>query len=87
MIKLKLVGYEKIEYTKKDGTEVKGAKLHVVYDVNDEGYDNIDKVVGQPVEAIYVSSSVPVPALKVGDNIDVRFNRYNRPVKVTVVSA
>lgn len=81
---MKLVGFEKIEYTKKDGTEVKGVKLHCVYDAEDEGYDNIDKVKGQPVEAIYISSSVPLPVMKIGDNIDVRFNRFNRPVKVTV---
>lgn len=82
---MKLVGFEKIEYIKKDGTEVRGSKLHCVYDAEDEGYDNIDKVKGQPVEAIYISSSVPLPTLKIGDNIDVRFNRFNRPIKVTVV--
>lgn len=84
---MKLVGYEKVEYTKKDGTEVKGHKLHCVYDADDEGYDNIDKVTGQAVEAFYISSSLSLPALKIGDNLQISFNRFGRPIKVKVVTA
>lgn len=82
---MKLVGFEKIEYTKKDGTEVKGSKLHVMYEGDD--YDNYENVTGKAVEAIYIGSSVALPALKIGDNLQLRYNRYGRIDRVKVVEA
>lgn len=84
MIKLKLVGYEKVEYTKKDRTEVSGHKLHVMYD--DDEYENSEAVTGKAVEAIYIGNSVAVPALKIGDNIQIHFNRFGRVTKVKSVA-
>lgn len=81
---MKLVGYEKIEYTKKDGTEVNGHKLHVMYEGDD--YDNFENVTGKAVEAIYIGGSIALPALKIGDELQVRYNRYGRIDRVKVVS-
>lgn len=81
---MKLVGYEKIEYTKRDGTEVKGHKLHVMYE--DDEYDNFENVTGKAVEAVYISASVALPALKIGDNLQIRYNRYGRIDCVKVVA-
>lgn len=82
---MKLVGYEKVEYTKKDGTEVNGHKLHVTYD-GDE-YENYEAVQGTAVEAIYISSSVALPALKIGDNLQIRYNKFGRVQSVKTVTA
>lgn len=82
---MKLVGYEKVEYTKKDGTNVNGHKLHVTYD-GDE-YDNHEAVTGTAVEAIYISAMTALPALKIGDNLNIRYNRFGRVQSIKVVTA
>lgn len=85
MIELKLVGFEKIEYTKKDGTEVKGSKLHVMYE-GDE-YENCDNVTGKAVESIYIGAAIVLPALKIGDNLQIRYNRRGFVQSIKVVEA
>lgn len=74
---MKLVGFQNIDYEKKDGTRVTGVKLHITYE--DENVD------GEAADQIYVGSAVKIPVLKIGDEIDIRYNRFGRIDSVSLL--
>lgn len=63
-----ILGIEKIDYHNKEGKHITGTRLHLFYE---------DKNVnGHAVDNVYLSSNIELPVLNVGDQIDVRYNRY-----------
>lgn len=61
-------GVQKVDYKNKEGRQVTGTNLHCVYDMK--------SVEGEAVEKIYVSSKLECPIVKVGDIIDVTYNKF-----------
>lgn len=72
---MKLVGIEKIDYKKKDGTQVKGCKFHYTDNVDNENVEGV--ITGN----FYVSSAKAdeLPALEeleLGIEFDILYNRF-----------
>lgn len=72
-----LVGYEKVDYTNKQNVHITGHRLHLTYDS--------DKIQGSGVESVYVSPSVDVPKLALGQKVDVLYNRFGKVSAITVL--
>lgn len=62
-------GIQKVDYKNKEGKQVTGLNLHCTYSAR--------SVDGDAVEKIYVSDRMKdVPMFKVGDTVDVMYNKY-----------
>lgn len=72
-----LVGYEKVDYTNKQGVQITGHRLHLTYES--------DKIQGQGVESVYVSSTVQMPKLALGQKVDVLYNRFGKVSAISVL--
>ena len=71
-----VVGIEKVDYTNKQGKQVRGTKLHCTIErKNTEGL---------AVETVYVSDDV-CPAISLGAVIDVLYNKYGGVKYVSIV--
>lgn len=65
-----VVGYEKVNYTNKEGKQVNGTRLHLAF--------KSDKIEGDGVECVYISSSVDLPVIKIGSKIELLYNKFGR---------
>lgn len=73
-----LVGYERVDYTNKDGQNIKGHRLHLSYVA--------EKVDGVAVECVWVGESVQLPnPLPLKSKISVLYNRFGRISGVNLV--
>lgn len=72
-----LVGYERVDYTNKDGKQIKGHRLHLSY--------VSPKVDGVAVECVFVGDSVQVPQLALKSKIALLYNRYGRVSAVNLL--
>ncbi len=75
MEKMKVVGKQKINFTNKDGEEIKGIKLHCL--------SNSSNVEGQAVETIFINkrsndSYAVANSVAINGNIEVSFNRWGK---------
>lgn len=75
---MRVLGIERISYTNKEGREVNGTKLHCCFESN--------KVEGVAVlEPIYCNNKVDCSGIAVGDEIEIYYNAWNKPVAVEVL--
>lgn len=73
-----LVGYERVDYTNKEGKRILGHRLHLSY--------LIDRVDGIAVQSEFVSDSVQLPSpLPLKSKIQLLYNRYGRISSVKLV--
>ncbi len=72
-----LVGYERVDYTNKEGKQIKGHRLHLSYVSK-----NVD---GVAVECVFVGDSVQLPSLPLKSKITLLYNRYGRISAVNVL--
>lgn len=68
-MKYKVLGIQDVDYVSaKTGKRVQGMNLHCTYEQKN--------VIGESVEKLYISSNIDGPIVKVGDNVDVFYNRF-----------
>lgn len=76
---MKLVGIEEIDYENKEGRRIVGTKLHCTYESEKvEGYATLGP--------IYCGEKVDCSALNIGDEIEVFYNNFKKPVFVQKLS-
>lgn len=69
-MRFEIIGIETVDYTsRKTGKPVKGTNLHCI-DLEKTSVD------GQAVERLYVKEMIDCSSLKVGDRINVYYNRF-----------
>lgn len=78
-----LVGIEKINYKKKDGTQVNGCKFHYT--------DNVDNVEGVITGSFYVSNAkaeqMPeLDLLELGTEFDILYNRFGSVKDIKILT-
>ena len=79
MTNITVLGIETVDYTsKKTNRPVKGTKLHCCF-------ENGNRVDGQSVDSFYISNSVELPTIKLGDEIELLFNRYGSVASINVL--
>ena len=66
---MELVGWREVEF-EKNGEEIRGVRLYFTYPD--------DHVNGVATESIYVSDRVELPALSLGAEYDVLYNKYGK---------
>lgn len=68
-MKYKVLGIQDVNFeSKKTGKRVQGMNLHCTYEQKN--------VIGEAVEKLYISSNIDSPIVKVGDEVDVFYNRF-----------
>lgn len=78
-MKCKVYGIQNVDYVNKQNKQVKGTTFHVLHDD--------PRVNGQCAESIFVSERLNIPAVagvKLGDTVDVYYNRYGSIDTLTV---
>ena len=78
---MKLIGIQRVDYTKKNGYHVMGYKLHTSTPAKS------DDAIGEITEGIFVADTVfsTCDHLAVGDSIYVAYNKYGKVTGVSVV--
>lgn len=76
---LKVIGFRKVQYTKKDNKEVRGTEVYVVNDDVREG------VTGYECDKLWLSERISYTP-KVNDLIRVYYNRYGSIDEVVVTA-
>lgn len=79
-----VVGIEKVSYTKKDGNQASGLKLHVTEPVDNKNFE------GERTDQVYIPSTrfedLPVlENLEVGDLIEVFYNRFGGVKDIKII--
>lgn len=74
--KMELIGLQNVEY-EKDGKRIVGTRLFFTYED--------DRVNGIACESVYVSGSVDLPELKIGDVCEILYNKYGRVSGIRIV--
>lgn len=75
---MKLIGIEKVDYTNKEGKRIIGTKLHCIYEK--------ERVQGHAtLEPIYCNDSVDCSRLNVGDDIEIYFNNFGKPIFIHTI--
>jgi len=70
-MKAKLLGTRQLDFTSKDGNQIKGTNLFLAFPE--------DGVTGHATDKIFIRSDISLPAgMKVGGEIQVFFNRKGR---------
>lgn len=68
-MKYLVLGIQDVNYvSKKTGKKVQGMNLHCMFKQKN--------VIGESVEKLYISSNIDSPIVKVGDEVDVFYNRF-----------
>lgn len=66
-----IVGIKNVDYTNKNGKQVKGKELHLVYDDN--------RIEGKGVKSFYVRYDFPnLDKVKLKDRVTLYFNEYKQ---------
>lgn len=74
-----VIGISEVHYKNKQGNEVNGTRLYLVYDSNSPSLQ------GQGCEAVFVGNRVELPSLMVGDLINLLYNRFGSVESVVKV--
>lgn len=76
---MKVIGMRKFEYTsKRTGNKYKAANLYCSYDAAD--------TIGVRCESVFLSSDKVPPDLKLGNEINVLYNRFGNVEAIEVVN-
>lgn len=76
-MRVKVLGTQRVDYTKKTGEQCRGVTLHVVFKDNN--------VVGEAVDSYFINDNLGldcVYGVKPGDEVDIEFNRRGYPADV-----
>lgn len=83
---MKVIGFRKNDFTGKDGKEIYGMRLYLTAPLSGNGKD----ADGQSCESIYMTDEKLARCgytPKVGDEVNVSYNRYQKPDNITLIKA
>ncbi len=74
---VRLLGYKDVDFVSRDGKQVKGKKIYTAS--KDEG------VVGEMSDSFFLADGFELPALRIGQELTISFNRHGKPEQITAL--